>query len=94
MTGSGLFKEKDCDPAERPPPGPGFVTVTATVPALVRSLAGTAAESCVLLRKVVTRPAPFQFTTAPLTKLTPLTARLKPLAGITAFVGLILLMVG
>ena len=46
------------------PPVPGFLTVTFTVPAVVRSVAGICAVTCVLLTKVVTRAELFHLTLA------------------------------
>ena len=62
---------------EAPPPGAGLVTVTAGLPAVVTSVAWMAAVSCVALTKVVVRATPLKLTTAPLTKLDPLTVRVK-----------------
>ena len=62
---------------EVPPPGDGLVTVTDGVPALATSLARMAAVSCVALTKLVVLALPLKFTTAPVTKLEPLTVRVK-----------------
>jgi hypothetical protein len=62
---------------ELPPPGDGLVTVTLTDAALVISLAGTCAVSCVLPTNVVVRATPFQLITAPLTKFVPLAVKVK-----------------
>jgi hypothetical protein len=56
---------------------PGFRTVTWTVPAVAMSAAGTAADSWVLLTKVVVRFAPFQRTVAPDRKSVPFTFSVK-----------------
>lgn len=56
-----------------PPPGAGFVTVTAGVPLLVTSLAGIAAVSCVELTNVVVLAFPLKFTVDPFIKLEPFT---------------------
>ena len=58
---------------EVPPPGAGFTTVTGTVPAVPMSAAPIDAVSCAELTNVVVRAAPFHCTTAPDTKLLPLT---------------------
>src|SRR5262249_27447402 len=62
---------------DEPPPGAGLKTVTCAVPALATSLAGICAVNCVALTKAVCRSAPFQRTIAPLTKLVPVTVKLK-----------------
>jgi len=64
-------------PLEVPPPGDGLVTVTEGVPELATSVARIAAVSCVALTKVVVLALPLKFTTAPLTKLEPLTVSVK-----------------
>ena len=58
-------------------PVPGFLTVTFTVPAVVRSVAGICAVTWVLLTKVVTRAELFHLTLAPFTKFEPFTVRVK-----------------
>ena len=58
-----------------PPPGVGFVTVTAGVPALATSPARIAAVSCVALTKVVVRALPPKFTTEVEVKFVPFTVR-------------------
>jgi len=55
----------------------GLATVTLASPAVVRSLAGIAAVSCVSLTKVVGRGLPFHSTVAPGAKLLPVTVRVK-----------------
>ena len=62
---------------ESPPPGAGLETLTDTVPAVAMSAAAIAALSWVLDTGVVVRAAPFHFTTAPATKLVPLTVRVN-----------------
>src|SRR6266404_5967324 len=62
------------------PPVMGVATVMAKLPAAVRSLAGIAAVSCVLLTNVVVRLDPFQRTTEPAVKPVPATVRVKPAA--------------
>jgi len=80
--------------ADVPPPGVGVETVTEAVPALLRSLAGTTAVSCVLLTYVVDRAAPFQFTVELLRKFVPVTVSGKASLPARALVGLILLRTG
>src|SRR2546421_117816 len=58
---------------EVPPPGAGVATVICAVPAVPRSAAEMAAVSCVALRNVVVRAAPFQRTVELLTKPLPFT---------------------
>lgn len=60
-----------------PPPGVGVTTVTLAVPTLAMSVAGIAAVNCVALTKVVVRGLPFHCTVEPLTKLLPLTVKVK-----------------
>ncbi len=62
---------------DAPPPGAGLKTVMLAVPAVAMSVAGIAAVSWVSETKVVGRLAPFQRTTAPLTKPEPVTVRVK-----------------
>src|ERR1700724_1092288 len=61
-----------------PPPGPGFVTMTGTVPAVARSEVRIWAVTLMLLTKVVTRAELFQLTVAPGTKFEPFTVSVKP----------------
>jgi len=61
-----------------PPPGGGFVTITGTVPAVTRSVAGILAVTWTLLTKVVLRAELFQLTVAPGTKFEPFTVSVKP----------------
>jgi len=63
---------------EVPPPGAGFTTVTLALPTEAISLAWIAAVSWLLETNVVVRSEPPHFTTAPLTKLVPLTVSVKP----------------
>lgn len=56
---------------EVPPPGVGFTTVTAAVPAFAISAAVIAAVSCVALTKVVVRALPFHCATELLMKFVP-----------------------
>src|SRR5205823_5334410 len=60
-----------------PPPGGGLNTVTAAVPAVAMSAAGTVAVTFVLSTNVVVRLAPFHFTTLLCTKLVPFTVRVN-----------------
>jgi hypothetical protein len=59
-------------------PGGGLVTVMEAVLGDVMSSPGTVAVNCELLTNVVAKPAPFQFTTAPLTKPVPFTVSVNP----------------
>ena len=72
---------------EVPPPGAGEKTVTCAVPLTARSVAGIAAESCVLLTKVVGRLAPFQRTTDAATKPLPEATSVTPAAPVIAPLG-------
>jgi hypothetical protein len=65
------------DALDVPPPGAGFVTVTAGVPTLATSLARIAAVTWLALTKVVVLALPPKFTTEPLTKLDPFTVSVK-----------------
>src|SRR5258708_4686510 len=62
---------------EVPPPGAGVATVICAVAAAATSAAEMAAVSCVALRNVVERAAPFQRTVEPLTKPPPFTRRVS-----------------
>ena len=68
---------------------PGLVTETVTVPALAMSAAAIAAVSCCAVTWVVARCAPFQFTTALLLNLLPLTVKVKAEAPAVALFGTI-----
>lgn len=50
-------------PGELPPPGAGFSTTTAYVPAIVRAVAGMVAVSCVSDRKEVGSAIPLKWMT-------------------------------
>src|SRR2546421_285290 len=69
---------------EVPPPGAGVATVICAVPAPATSAAEMAAVSCVALRNVVVRAAPFQRTVEPLTKPPPFTRRVSVTAAFPA----------
>jgi len=77
-----------------PPPGVGFVTVTAGVPALATSPARIAAVSCVALTKVVVRGLPPKFTDELEIKFVPFTVNVNAPDPAAAFAGEILLIVG
>ena len=64
---------------EVPPPGAGLTTVTLAVPTLVMSTAEIEAVSWEVETKLVVRDAPFQRTSAPLTRPLPLTVRVNAL---------------
>ena len=76
-TGVGLLTP-NVSAAEVPPPGAGETTVTLAVAAVVKSLAGMAAVSCVALTKLVVRLLPFHCTVEPLTKPEPFTVKVNP----------------
>ena len=79
---------------EVPPPGAGLNTVTEAVPAVAMSAAVIAAVNWVADRYVVVRLDPFHCTTEPLTKLLPLTVRVKAEPPGAAEVGLMLVVAG
>lgn len=66
---------------------PGLTTDTWAVPAAAMSEAGIAALTCVLLKKLVERAAPFHRTVAPDAKPVPLTQSVKPGPPAVALVG-------
>ncbi len=84
IAGTGLADELmvKLSGADVPPPGAGLNTVTAALPAVVRSLAGIVAVREVALTNTVDRAAPFHCTTEPVIKLEPVTVSVKP--GLTA----------
>ena len=63
--------------AEVPPPGAGWKTVTGTTPTVARSVARICARNSVGPWYVVTRSCPFHLTTAPDTKLVPVTVKVS-----------------
>jgi hypothetical protein len=73
--GSGLLTELTAKLTEfdAPPPGVGFVTTTAGVPALATSVARIVAVTCVEFTTTVALFAPPKLTIAPLTKFVPFT---------------------
>lgn len=79
---------------EVPPPGDELKTVTVALPAVATSAAVMAAVNCVLLTKVVVRVLPFQRTAEPLTKLLPVTVRLKAALPARSELGFKLVIVG
>jgi hypothetical protein len=91
--GTGLLIEK-LTAAEVPPPGVGMNTVTEALPTAAMSPAGTVAVRLVALTSVVASAAPFQSTTAPVTKLVPVTVSVKPALPSIAEVGKIDVSVG
>jgi hypothetical protein len=91
--GAGLLTLKVLA-TDDPPPGVGLVTVTAAVPAVERSVAGTEAVTLVLLTNVVVSAAPAQFTTVPETKFVPVTVSVKPALPTVPVLGAIELTVG
>ncbi len=93
VVGVTLFTVNVCA-LDVPPPGTGFVTVMLDVPAVVRSLAGMEAVSCVELIKVVVRAEPPKFTTEFVTKFVPLTVSVKTPSPTFLLVGEMLVVVG
>jgi len=73
---------------EVPPPGVGLATVTLAAPAEEMSVAGMEAVSVVAPPKVVARSDPFHRTIAPVTKLDPVTVRVKAGPAASAELGL------
>jgi hypothetical protein len=67
---------------------PGMSIATCTLPAAVRSEAGTTAVSCTGLTKVVVSPVPFHRMKAPETKPVPLAVMVKPCEPAVAVLGL------
>jgi xanthosine utilization system XapX-like protein len=76
IVGTGLFTV-NVDPADVPPPGAGFVTVTEGMPATAMSAAVIAAVICVELTKVVVLAAPLKFTAEVGKKFVPFTVNVK-----------------
>jgi hypothetical protein len=74
--GSGLSIVKG-SPLDVPPPGVGFITVTAAIPAVAMSLAGTEAVNSVSLTYVVVSPVPFHCTVELEMKFVPVTVRVN-----------------
>ena len=74
-------------PPEVPPPGAGFTTVTAAVPAVVTSEAGTSAVSFEALTNVVASIVPFQLTADEATKSLPLNVSVKATLPAAALAG-------
>ena len=91
--GTGLLTVKLTLP-EAPPPGAGLTTTTENVPAVATSAAVIWAVNWVLPTKFVVRSLPLNFTTAPLTKLLPLTVSVRAGSPAMALVEERLLMVG
>lgn len=86
MAGTGLFTLNGEFP-DAPPPGVGFVTDTLKVPAVAISPAVIAAVTCVALTNVVVLAFPLKLTTAPETKLVPLTVNVNAAPPVIALVG-------
>lgn len=93
VVGATLFAVNTCA-LEVPPPGAGFITVMLNVPAVVRSLAGMEAVTCVELTKVVVRAEPAKFTTELLMKFVPFTVKVKAASPTFLLVGKMLVVVG
>lgn len=79
---------------EVPPPGAGFVTVTADVPVESMLEAGMAAVNCVELTNVVAGAAPPKLTIEDATKFVPLIVSVKVAPPATALFGEIVVTVG
>lgn len=79
---------------EVPPPGAGFVTVTAGVPAVAMSDARMAAVNWVALTKVVVLAAPAKFTVEVFTKFVPFTVSVNAGPPAAALVGESVVIVG
>jgi hypothetical protein len=79
---------------EVPPPGAGFVTVTASVPVDAMLDAGMAAVNCVELTNVVAGAAPPKLTIEAATKLVPLIVSVKAAPPAAALFGEIVVIVG
>lgn len=77
-----------------PPPGRGVKTVTGTVPAALIFDAATTAVNCVGLINVVASGTPFQLTTEPVTKLLPVTVKVKAPLPAIAVLGLMAVVTG
>ena len=79
---------------EEPPPGAGFVTVTAGVPVEAMLAAGMAAVNCVELTNVVATADPPKLTIEAATKFVPLIVSVKAGPPATALCGEIEVIVG
>ena len=79
---------------EVPPPGAGFVTVTASIPVEATLEGRMAAVNCVELTNVVGGVAPPKLTIEAATKLVPLIVSLKAAPSATAVSGEIAVIVG
>src|SRR5207244_8771925 len=76
VVGTGLLIVNVCA-LEVPPPGGGFLTVTAAVPAVATFTAGTIAVSRVAETNVVVNADPFQLTVELAMKLVPSTVKVN-----------------
>jgi len=79
---------------EGPPPGAGFVTITAGVPAVAMSTASTATVSCVGLTNVVTRAVPPKVAVDALSKPVPFTVKVNACVPLIPFAGESVVMTG
>jgi hypothetical protein len=93
IAATGLFTSNVTAP-EEPPPGAGLCTVIRLAELPVRSAAGRAAVSSVLLTTVVRSGALFQLTAELARKLVPFTSRVVVTAPAVTLVGLTLVIVG
>jgi hypothetical protein len=93
ITGTGLFTVKLTE-FEAPPPGPGFVTITAGVPATAMSLTRIEAFTCPEFTKAVILLMPPKLTVAPLRKFVPFTVNVKAAPPAITFAGCNVVTVG
>ena len=77
VAGNGLLQLNIRAGDEVPPPGIGLKTATVAGPAVVQSVAGTVAFSCVAVWEVIARLLPFHITWEDETKLVPFTVSVK-----------------
>lgn len=80
IVGTGLFAAVivNVAAADVPPPGAGFVTVTAGVPTVATSVAETGMVNCDAFINVVVRAVPLKFTTEVEIKFVPFTTSVNP----------------
>ena len=93
-TGLGALVMLKCTVFEVPPPGAGFVTVTAGVPVEAIAAAGMAAVNCVELTNIVAGAVPLKLTVVAGTKFVPLIKSVKAVAPAMALFGEIEVIVG
>jgi hypothetical protein len=93
VVGTGLFTVNVCA-VEVPPPGVGLNTVILNVPAVVKSLSGIVAVSCVLLPTNVVRSEPLNLTFELEIKFVPVTVIVNSASPTILFAGEMLVKVG